>query len=801
MTMTRTMTRVCGVCALVAVGAVLGCGGPEEKKAQYTARAQAYIQESNFPKARVALRNVLKIDPKDAEAYFLFAQVEEKEKNWRSAFGNYLRTVELNPDHRGALLKLGKYYVEGRLPDKVLEVADKVLAKHPDDVAAQTLKAAVLAMTGRKPEAIAQAQTINARHPTDPDAALLLASVYTAQQRFTEAATVLRRAVDAQPQHVGLLTTLGATLVRTEDFAGAEQVLRRIVAVEPKVMDHRLLLARFYDHAKNPDKAEAVIREAVELDPDNEDRRLKLAEYLAARSDAVRGEAALLEARKALPYSMKIRFALGKHYESKREGGKARKIYEEVVDEKGTRPPGLEAQVKLAGLDLAEGRQEAAEKRLQEVLKENPLAADALLLHGKLAMGRKDGKEAVQSFRSVLKDQPDAADVQALLGQAYLLTGEASLARESLEKAVSLNPRQMDARRALAGLDAGEGRRNEARRHLEEILKEAPKDLNALGMSLGLQVADRDWSAAEATLSRLRETGANGLVIGMAEGNVYQARQQWDKALAAFERATAADPVAPDPLFSLVRIEIGRGRAAQARARLDDILSGRPDHPYAHGMLGEVLLLLKEETRAERELQEANRIKPDWVTPWLDRANLHTSRKNPSEAVQVLETGLKANPRSEELRVLLASMLNTMGQTDRAIKEYETVLRDNPQALVAANNLASMLADKKGDPPSLERALALSRDFEKVAPHPFFLDTLGWVYLKMGRSDDALRVIRQAVAKAPQHPVLNYHLGMAYYRAGEAKQARIYLEKAVHAGQAFPGLDEARTVLTTLSKG
>ena len=53
------------------------CGGPQERKAQYRSKAQDYIQAGNFPKARVALRNVLKIDPKDADAYFLVAQVEE----------------------------------------------------------------------------------------------------------------------------------------------------------------------------------------------------------------------------------------------------------------------------------------------------------------------------------------------------------------------------------------------------------------------------------------------------------------------------------------------------------------------------------------------------------------------------------------------------------------------------------------------------------------------------------------------------------------------------------------------------
>ena len=102
-----------GLVTLLALA--VGCGGPEERKAKYRIKAQEYMQTGNFPKARVALRNVLKIDPKDSEAYFLYAQVEEKEKNWRNAFAHYQRVVELHPDHERALVKLGKFYLQGRL--------------------------------------------------------------------------------------------------------------------------------------------------------------------------------------------------------------------------------------------------------------------------------------------------------------------------------------------------------------------------------------------------------------------------------------------------------------------------------------------------------------------------------------------------------------------------------------------------------------------------------------------------------------------------------------------------------------
>lgn len=126
------------------------------------------------------------------------------------------------------------------------------------------------------------------------------------------------------------------------------------------------------------------------------------------------------------------------------------------------------------------------------------------------------------------------------------------------------------------------------------------------------------------------------------------------------------------------------------------MIAAHPNHLYAHGMLGEILLVKKAFAEAEEAFKTANRLKPDWVTPWLDRANLKLLQKNPAEATSVLESGLQANPTSIELRLLLATVLNEMNQVDRAIEIYEAVLNDQPKSIVAANNLASLLTDQKG---------------------------------------------------------------------------------------------------------
>lgn len=146
--------------------------------------------------------------------------------------------------------------------------------------------------------------------------------------------------------------------------------------------------------------------------------------------------------------------------------------------------------------------------------------------------------------------------------------------------------------------------------------------------------------------------------------------------------------------------------------------------------------------------------------------------------------------------MLLASAYFTQGQIDSAITAYDAALRLNPRSVLAANNLAVLLVDYKGDSQNVQKAFVLSRDFEKDAPHPLFLDTLGWVRLKMGQQEDAIRLMKDAVSKSPELPTLNYHLGMAFYQSGKRAEARAYLSKALKSAEAFQGRQEAEQILS-----
>ncbi len=788
-----------GVILLAAV-AWTACGGPEERKAKYFDRANEYLEAANYPKARVALRNVLKIDPKDAEAYYLFAQVEEKEKNWRNAVQLYQETVRLVPDHTAALITLAKYYLEARLTEHVVDAAETVLKKDPRHPQARALKIAAQAVTDEAiPSAVLKAEALAAEYPTESDVAVLLATLYGQQRRYREAETALRRALETHPRDLDLLNNLNRILTQAKNIAGAETVMRRMVEIEPTSFDHLVRLARFYVGQGAPNKAEAVLREAVALDPHSEQRRLTLAEFFVNTKDVASAEQVLLDAVAQIPHSTQLQLGLSALYRKSGQDIKARQRYAILIEEHKDKPVGLEAKVKLAEMDFVEGKQTDAERQVQEVLKDNPRASEGLILTGRMALARRNGTDAVQAFRTVLRDQPELATVHYLLGQAYQLSGDTNLAKESFERAVALYPEQVDAKRSLAVLESKIGRYQQARARLDDLLKQRPDDVTALDMLMSLDLVTKNWAGAERTLARLRQVSTdNNYVALLAEGRFYEAQRRLSEARRAYERATALAQNEPEPLLSLIKVEVALGQAERSRTRLESLLASRQDHPFAHGLLGEVLSLTQMHEEAARHYREAVRLNPRWITPWINWATVSLSRKKPDGAVQVLQEGLKANPDSEELHMLLAAAYSEQGQIDLAMAAYETTLNLNPRNLLAANNLAVLLVDHKSDPSSLQKAFALSRDFEKEAPHPLFIDTLGWVRFKMGQQEEAIRLMKNAATKSPEISVLNYHLGIAFFQSGRRAEARAYLTKALKNSDPFEGRREAEQILAQI---
>ena len=138
---------------------------------------------------------------------------------------------------------------------------------------------------------------------------------------------------------------------------------------------------------------------------------------------------------------------------------------------------------------------------------------------------------------------------------------------------------------------------------------------------------------------------------------------------------------------------------------------------------------------------------------------------------------------------------------EEAAECYEEVLKRTPDNPVTLNNYAYMLAEANE---RLDEAEAMSnRALASEPNNPVYLDTLGWIYYRQGRYQQAVQILEKAVEDAPQEPELRYHLGMAYWRRGRLPEARVELRKAANLWRIRYGkpYEEALQALEQVEKG
>ena len=108
----------------------------EEQKAEHLKRAKAFVEAEKYPEALIEYKNVVQIDPKDADSHYQLAQIYMKlgeGSHLQEAFSALSRTVELDPTIQDAQLKLGEFYLMARKSEKAREHADMFLASAPLD--------------------------------------------------------------------------------------------------------------------------------------------------------------------------------------------------------------------------------------------------------------------------------------------------------------------------------------------------------------------------------------------------------------------------------------------------------------------------------------------------------------------------------------------------------------------------------------------------------------------------------------------------------------------------------------------
>ena len=229
---------------------------------------------------------------------------------------------------------------------------------------------------------------------------------------------------------------------------------------------------------------------------------------------------------------------------------------------------------------------------------------------------------------------------------------------------------------------------------------------------------------------------------------------------------------------------------------LDETVAREPKNPILWDMVGRFQLGSGKSAEAEAAFLKSIELSPEFTAPYYQLGVLYATQKKFPEAEKRLAKVIEQNDKNVGAHALLGMVLNSEGKIDAANKEYRKVLTLSPKHPLAANNLASNLADGGGN---LDEALKFAQIAREAAPEdPIVADTLGWVYYKKGLIDAAYPLIADAAGKLKGNASVRYHHGMVLAKKGKGKEAAAELKAALSIDPKFPGAEDAKKTLAGL---
>ena len=389
-----------------------------------------------------------------------------------------------------------------------------------------------------------------------------------------------------------------------------------------------------------------------------------------------------------------------------------------------------------------------------------------------------------------------------MMGQAYAMKGEPEVAESHWRKALEVNPGNFSAIAPLTAVLFKRGDAARAEELLTKLLKANPDNPSALELLVKARAEQKDWTGAEAAVNELKKLPQAALAAQMLEGMLAASQGHHLDAIKAYKNVLTQKPEYAEALLAMARSYDAAGKRNELIAFLRDFIKQNPSSIAAYNTLGLAYAAEKKWADASNILQEALKQDPKAIATYKLLAGVLLQQGKIADVPELYRKGLDASPDNLELMLEMAKYYDGVKDRSAAIAAYDKLLEKYPNNDEAANNLAYLLVEFGTAADRFERAIALTERF-KDAPNAYFLDTYGWVLFKSGKPEGAVEIFKKAVTLVPGNAEFHYHLGEAYFAAGDKNAAKLELEKSLSLAQKsreFAGIDRAKELLKQAGK-
>lgn len=389
------------------------------------------------------------------------------------------------------------------------------------------------------------------------------------------------------------------------------------------------------------------------------------------------------------------------------------------------------------------------------------MLADAALLHGDLAA-------AQALYSQLVAIAPQGAATTLLSARLSLAKADSATAASDLQRLLTGVPQLGLARPVLAAALLAQGTLEQAETQIATMLQAAPENfhLQALQQSIrSLSKVPKNTAAYWLTI------GASQAALGVPEA-----------ARVSFRQAATTDPGSVAASAAQASLDLRTGRLQEALAQAQRIFAANRNDPMAAALLGESEAALEHYPEAAAAYAQSwSRQRTAGTAAALSHARQLAKL---DQALEPLQSWLADHPGDAEMRGVYAEALRVSGERDRAVAEYQRLLKTAPGNAAALNNLAWLYYLQKD-----ARALPTARQAYQAGPRaPQIADTYGWLLLESGNLAEGLKLLHAALLASPGQPEFVYHYAVALARSGDRARARPFLEGAL----ALPGTFDSR---------
>ena len=492
-------------------------------------------------------------------------------------------------------------------------------------------------------------------------------------------------------------------------------------------------------------------------------------------------------------------FLWGTHAEYSERYPEALEAYEKALI---CDPNATYIEEKLPILMLKMGEYEAAAAWLNDAINKNPNNTTYLLFLANIFVQEEKIEDAVALYEEILRLEPDNEPVNTRLGILYSHLGQYDTAEQIFRDLLARNPQSYFTSLSLARLLSQENQYDEA-----EILYEKALSLNwsnELAFELGYlyssqqkhenalriytTITDNDpfderaWlsriqtlldlsrlTEAETELQSVRLFSEQPKKIDLIISKVYLQQDRAAEAKKILERLDK-EPDAYEARYMLALIAYRQEKYAESLEYVDRIPAASNNFEEAVYLKVKILQKQQKASTAVRLLQTyIQNEKSSSPLFFALLASIYTDQQDKNLALTTLEKGVIAYPENYQLYFELGLLLEKNNRTEDAIVQMEKVLQLQPDHADALNFIGYSWADKNM---RLEEALDyILRALEIKPENGFIIDSLGWVYYRLGRFSEAVETLEKAATLEPGDPHIVEHLGDVYKALGTHDKA------------------------------